>query len=64
LSQYITLTKGDGIQSAMSIHLFFDYNVSTFRFNFRIAGQPWPQAPITSLYGSYQMSPFINLASR
>lgn len=64
LSQYITLTKGDGIQSAMSIHLFFDYNVSTFRFNFRVAGQPWAQAPITSLYGSYQLSPFVNLASR
>jgi hypothetical protein len=64
LSKYITLTKGDGIQSAMSIHLFFDYNVSTFRFNFRVAGQPWLSAPITSANGSYSMSPFINLAAR
>lgn len=64
LSQYITLTKGDGIQSAMSIHLFFDYNVSTFRFNFRIAGQPWASAPITSANGSYSMSSFVSLAAR
>ena len=64
LSQYLVLTKGDGIQAAMSIHLFFDYNVSTFRFNFRVAGKPWFQAPITSKYGSYTLSPFVNLATR
>lgn len=64
LSKYLTLTKGDGIQSAMSIHLFFDYNVSTFRFNFRVAGQPWLSAPVTSANGSYTMSPFVNLAAR
>lgn len=64
LSQYAVLTKGTGIEAAMSIHLYFDYNISTFRFNFRMAGQPWFKAPITSLYGNYQLSPFVNLALR
>jgi HK97 family phage major capsid protein len=64
LSKYITLSKGDGVQSAMSMHLFFDYNVSSFRFNFRVAGQPWMQAPITSQNGAFKMSPFISLAAR
>ncbi len=64
LSKYLTLTKGDGVQSAMSIHLFFDYSVSTFRFSMRIAGTPWQTAPFTSQYGSFKTSPFVNLAAR
>jgi HK97 family phage major capsid protein len=63
-SKYITLTKGDGIQTAMSMHLFFDYNVSTFRFNFRLAGQPWLSTSITSAYGSFTQSPFVTLDTR
>lgn len=64
LSKYLTLTKGNGIQTAMSMHLYFDYDISTFRFVFRVAGQPWMSAPITSAYGSYTMSPFVDLAVR
>lgn len=64
LSQYITLTKGNGIDSAMSMHLYFDANTTAFRFNFRVAGQPWMSAPITSYIGSYSMSPFVSLAAR
>lgn len=64
MSKYLTLTKGDGIRSDMSLHLYFDYDVLAFRFIFRLAGQPWMQAPITSAYGSYSMSPFVNLAQR
>lgn len=63
-SQYLTLTKGDGVQAAMSIHLYFDYNVSTFRFNFRVGGQPWPKSTIASLNGTYPLSPFVQLATR
>ncbi len=64
LSKYLTLTKGDGIQTAMSMHLFFDYNISTFRFNFRVAGQPWLSSSITSAYGTYTQSPFVTLEAR
>lgn len=64
LSQYVTLSKGDGIQTAMSMHLFFDYNVSTFRFNFRCAGRPWQSSYFTSAYGSFTQSPFVTLDTR
>lgn len=63
-SKYLSLTKGDGVQTAMSMHLFFDYDVSAFRFIFRMAGQPWLQNAITSAYGSYSMSPFVTLDTR
>ena len=64
LSKYLILTKGAGIEVAMSIHLYFDYSVQTWRFNFRVAGQPWQNAVVTSQYGSYSMSPFVQVAAR
>lgn len=68
LSRYITLTKGTGIESAMSIHLFFDQGVSAFRFSFRVAGQPWLDKPIKSQYqvggSDFNMSPFVTLQNR
>jgi HK97 family phage major capsid protein len=39
LSQYLALVKG-GIRTDMSIHLYFDQSLSTFRFIFRMNGQP------------------------
>ena len=45
-SEYIFVTKTTSPQMAMSIHLFFDQDVSTFRFIFRIGGQPWMSKPI------------------
>lgn len=64
LSKYLVLTKGSGIESAFSMHLYFDVDASVFRFVFRVAGQPWLSAPITSANGAYQLSPFVNLAGR
>jgi HK97 family phage major capsid protein len=40
LSQYMTVTKGD-IRTDVSIHLYFDQDLTAFRFIFRVAGQPW-----------------------
>lgn len=39
--QYLTVTKRTGIQSDVSMHLFFDYDLFCFRFLLRFAGQPW-----------------------
>jgi hypothetical protein len=45
-SQYIAIMKGS-IQSAMSIHLKFDYDETVFRWIFRMDGQgAWAQ-PLT-----------------
>ena len=43
-SQYVSITKGS-IQSAMSIHLKFDYDETVFRWIFRMDGQGAWSAP-------------------
>ncbi len=63
LRHYVTTTKGM-IESAMSIHLRFDYDESVFRFIFRIDGQPWWTAPLTPFKGSNTQSCFVTLAAR
>ncbi len=61
---YVTVTKTTGIQTAMSLHLYFDRDMTAFRFVFRIAGQPWMKAPITQKNGGGTLSPFLVLAER
>jgi HK97 family phage major capsid protein len=63
LSQYMSVTKAGGIRQDVSIHLFFDYDISAFRFVLRVGGQPWWNAPITRNKGSSR-SPFVTLAAR
>jgi len=60
---YKTATRG-GIKSAMSIHVRFEYGEQAFRFEFRIDGQPWLDAPITPFKGAATQSAFIALAAR
>lgn len=64
LPQYATVLKSGGIKSDSSIHLFFDYNITAFRFTFRMGGQPWWSAPITAKNGSTTYGPFVTLAAR
>lgn len=46
-----------------SIHLYFDYNKTAFRFTFWMDGQPWwPQAFVPAHGG--EQSPFVTLAAR
>ena len=63
LRHYVTITKGM-VESALSIHLRFDYDESTFRFIFRIDGQPWWTAALTPYKGSNTQSCFVTLATR
>ena len=64
LSQYQLIDKG-GVQSAMSIHVRFIYDESTFRFIYRVDGQPgWGTAPLTPFKGSNTLSPYVVLATR
>lgn len=64
-NQYMTATKGD-VTEAMSIHVYFLYDQSTFRFTWFFDGQPlWVSAvtPYKGAVGSL-VSPFITLAER
>jgi HK97 family phage major capsid protein len=63
LRHYVTITKGQ-VESALSIHLRFDYDESTFRFIFRVDGQPWWTAALTPYKGTNTQSCFVTLATR
>lgn len=60
-SQYLAVTKSSGMRQDMSVHLYFDKDITTFRFVFRIGGQPWMSAPITQANGGGTISPFVQL---
>jgi HK97 family phage major capsid protein len=60
---YVTISKGL-IESALSIHLRFDTDESTFRFIFRVDGRPWWTSPLTPYKGTTTQSCFVTLAER
>jgi HK97 family phage major capsid protein len=62
MSKYFFLSKGTGIEAAMSIHLYFDYSVNTFRFNFRCDGRTWMSAPYLLPDNTTKLSAFVALA--
>ena len=64
LSAYCSGTQG-GVDSAMSMHLRFDYAETAFRFMFAADGQPWLASAITPYKGtSNTVSPFVALETR
>jgi HK97 family phage major capsid protein len=63
LSQYATIDK-NGVATATSMHLRFDYDETAFRMTYRFDGQPiWKQA-YTPYKGALTRSPFVGLATR
>lgn len=64
LSYYQTITKAGGLQTASSMHLYFDADMTAFRTTFRMDGQSKIAAPIAPAKGATTMSPFIQLAAR
>lgn len=62
-SQYYYADKG-GVKTAQSIHLWFDYDVTAFRFELRSDGQPAWNTPLTPANGGPTVSPFVVLAGR
>lgn len=65
LGAYAVAVRG-GVQSAMSIHLKFDYNQTAFRFLFEVDGQPWLASAVTPFKGgsSNTLSTHVALAAR
>lgn len=64
MSQYMTVLKAGGVRSDVSIHLFFDYDVTAFRFVMRIGGQPWWNSAITRLASQPTRGFFVTLGAR
>jgi HK97 family phage major capsid protein len=62
---YRTITKaGSGVETATSMHFWFDRGITAFRTTFRIDGQPAIQAPVTPNKGASTLSPLVILAAR
>jgi HK97 family phage major capsid protein len=65
LNEYVTITKAaEGLRYDTSMHVRFLNNESTFRWVFRINGQPTWRIKLTPYKGASDMSPFIGLADR
>jgi HK97 family phage major capsid protein len=63
LSQYVLIDKG-APSAASSIHVRFLNDEMTFRFIYRVDGQPTWKKPLTPKNGTATLSPFISLAAR
>jgi HK97 family phage major capsid protein len=65
LNEFVVITKaGEGLMADMSMHVRFLNNEITFRFVYRINGQPTARTAITPANGSSTLSAFIALAAR
>lgn len=64
LTQYLSVTKGGGVRQDVSIHLWFDYDITAFRFVLRIGGRPWWNAPAQPATGTLTLSPYVALGAR
>lgn len=61
---YRTITKSSGIETATSMHLYFDAGATAFRATFRIDGQPIVKTAVSPAKGSSTRSPYVTLAVR
>lgn len=64
LSYYRTVTSRGGMQTATSMHLYFDADATAFRTTFRVDGGPKLENAITPPKSTNKRSPFVTLASR
>jgi HK97 family phage major capsid protein len=64
MSTYLSIVKSGGIRQDVSIHLWFDYDVTAFRFVMRVGGQPWWRNTISRFQGSNTLSCFVTLGER
>ena len=63
LKSYLSAEKVGGVKQDLSIHVFFLYDISCFRWVLRLGGTPWWKAPITNKAGSVTRSPFVILGA-
>lgn len=61
---YLAAKRTEAPQYAESIHLWFDYGATAFRWMFRVGGQPFMSQPISPARGSSTQSYFVTLATR
>lgn len=63
--QYLLLLKGGANPKVdISMHLWFDQDITAYRFVLRIGGIPWWDTSVSARDGSATYSPFVALADR
>lgn len=62
-SQYLLASKG-GLKAAQSLHVLFLSDEATFRWTWRVNGQPAWKSALTPYKGTNTQSPFISLDTR
>lgn len=64
LDQYLMIDKG-GVKANTSMHVRFIYDEMTFRFTYRVDGQPMQRSAVTPYKGTGStLSPYVALAAR
>lgn len=65
-NEYMLINKSNkgAAESAVSIHIRFDYNETAFRFVLRMDGQPVRNSAIAPYKGNKSLSPFVALNTR
>lgn len=63
LKQYLVATKVSGVRADVSMHVWFDQNITAFRFTMRVGGQSYWPAAMARQNGSSTASPIITLNS-
>lgn len=63
-TQYLSVVKGGGVRTDVSIHLYFDQDQTAFRFILRVGGQPWWSKTLARAKSSLPMSAYVALAQR
>lgn len=61
---YHAIRRTDAPEFASSIHLYFDYNETAFRWTFELGGQPFLEAAVTPPNSSNTRSHIVTLAAR
>jgi HK97 family phage major capsid protein len=65
LSQYLVILKGGpNPKTDISVHLWFDQDITAFKFTLRMGGITWWSTAATALNGSNTYSPYVTLESR
>jgi len=64
-SQYLALLKsGPNPRVDVSMHLWFDQDLTAYKFSLRMGGMPWWSTTAAPLSGSNTYSPYVALATR
>jgi len=61
---YVFFIHSSGTRYDSSLHLYFDYDISAYRWVVRVGGMPYLENPVSPAKGSNTRSYFVNLQAR